>query len=282
MPRTEEHHAWADGKAFRAGVVAECEERFLDLFGEACTDVWLEGWRAAIAYLVKQDLRARELRHGSSVRLAAEFLAEQGAPLGTPATGVLSPHTFELLNEVTEAIAEGRAGLLGVGELEPEIPKLTSSGLEVTILLFENHSDRDGRSRWLTDRELAVVSLLLSPNRISVDRSELQRQDGEEPRATRAITVAPITAVVAEAKSIKRARAESGELQTRDDKDFMIGRARPLPRPVLKPVPRWVDEVVSKAAVGDGRGVDGARRTRCASRGGSTRDVPRSLELGRP
>lgn len=77
----------------------------------------------------------------------------------------MSPHTFELQNEVTEAIAEGRTGLLGVGELEPEIPKLTSSGLEVTILLFENHSDQDGRSRWLTDRELAAVSLLLSPTR---------------------------------------------------------------------------------------------------------------------
>ena len=259
MPRTGQHYAWADRNAFRAGVVADCEERFLDLFGEACTHAWLEGWRAAIAYLVKQDMRARELRHGGSLRLAAEFLAEQGAPLGAPATGVLSPHTFELQNEVTEAIAEGRAGLLGVGELEPEIPKLTSRGREVTILLFENHSDQDGRSRWLTDRELAVVSLLLSPDRISVDSSELQRENGEEPRATQAITVAPITAIAAEVKNIKRARAESGELQTRDDKDFMMGRARPLPRPVLKPVPRWVDEVVSRAAVGDGRGVDEAK-----------------------
>lgn len=233
MPRATKRYRWADRAAFRGGVLEECHRRFLALFGEPCTAAWLDGWRKLISYLVAQDTKARELRHDGSVELAARFLREQGASPDGPATGVVTAHTLQLAAEVRDALADGRRRLLPVGALPRELPKLKSSHLEVIVLLFETHSDRDGRSRWLTNLELAVISLLITPERISVDTRALQKR-GKEQLAAKTITTAPSTAIDAEARKIKRARKESGDLRTVDDERWELGTASS--RPLLKPV----------------------------------------------
>lgn len=63
-----------------------------------------------------------------------------------------------------------------------------------------------------------MISLLLSPERIYFDARELQGENRKAPREKHVITTAPVRAIEREARNIKRARTERGELQTRDDK----------------------------------------------------------------
>ena len=241
MPRRTSFYEWHDEAAYRAAVTAECHSRFAELFGEPCTAEWRKGWRRAVNHLIELDVRAREIRADRSVSKAAEFLHSHGIQPGTPARTVVTPQMFALQCEVDAALTSGRRVLDRVGEIPREVNKLTYSGLDAVVLLFESHTDEDGRPRWLSDRELAVVSLLLLPNRISAsDPCTHQSDDSSRWESHDSVRLSPSVAIEREAKLVARVRRHSGELRTANEKREAIGQPQDRPCPRLKPVPGWV------------------------------------------
>jgi len=241
MPRRTSFYEWRDRAAYRAAVTVECHSRFEELFEEPCTAEWRKGWRRAVNHLIELDVRAREIRADRRVSEAAEFLRSHGIQPGTAARTVVTPQMFALQCEVDAAVTSGRRVLDRVGEIPREVNKLTYSGLEAVVLLFENHTDEEGRSRWLSDRELAVVSLVLMPNRISASHPSAHQPDrSSRSESGDSVRLTPGVAIEREAKLITRVRRHSGELRSATEKREALGRPQDRPRPRLKPVRGWV------------------------------------------
>ncbi len=238
MPRRAKQHEWRDARAYREAVLTECRKHFEKLFGQPCSDDWLRGWRRSVRLLVDQDARARKARRSGSLKTALAFLRSEGLSPGAPAKRVVSPQTFALQCDVDAAQRGGARLLPQVGEVPRDVHKLSHGGLEAMLLFFENHRDSDGASRWLSDRELAVLSLLLFPARISV-RDDAGDQNPEHEGD--ALRLPPRVAIEREERLIRRARRTCGELRRASQKRAAVGAVRDRRPPLLKAPPGWAD-----------------------------------------
>jgi hypothetical protein len=185
---------WSSAKAAQDAVVAECKKQFFDLFGVQFSEEMRQLWHAEFKRLREEDEVARAIFAGGrfSRKKAIEALKAHGLDPDASTVDDLEGHAptlAALFMEVTAA-RSGRGPSIDDLRNEFRPPRYNDARAWVvsrfellwcppdplpqgTIVWGEQRSE----PRYLTDHELAVISVLMNPTLVVLYRGRVQDDD---------------------------------------------------------------------------------------------------------